>query len=84
MQGMTDVQALLAALQEKGWTKSAIAAELKVAFTTVYKWEKGIHPPKYAGPVRTVLEQLLEREAIPQRRRPATRQRHPNADAHKA
>jgi transcriptional regulator with XRE-family HTH domain len=73
---MTEIQALLAALQERGWTKTAIAKELGVAYTTVYKWEKGIHPPNHPEAVREALENRLKQRIIPKQRSIAKRRRY--------
>jgi DNA-binding XRE family transcriptional regulator len=69
MEAMTEIQNLLGALQDKGWTKAAIADAVEVDYSTIYKWEKGIHTPSNEGPVRKVLETLLTQRRIPKRRR---------------
>jgi hypothetical protein len=73
---MMQILDLLAALQDKGWTDAAVADALDVAPSTVYKWKKGIHAPKYERPVRTELERLLKQRSIPKQRRPFKRRRY--------
>jgi transposase-like protein len=75
---MTDIQALLTALREKGWTHAAIADEVEVNQHTVYKWQKGIQAPSNVGAVRKTLQQLLRRKRIPKKKRYA-RKRTPHS-----
>lgn len=66
---MNDVQQVLADLQGRGWTLSAIADEVGVHRETVIRWRGGHHYPTNARPVVSALEGLLKRKRIPKKRR---------------
>ena len=66
---MTEVQAKLAELQEKGWTLAAIADELGVAHNTVEKWKAGDRAPRGQKMVMASLDNLLRWRSVPKKRR---------------
>ena len=66
---MDDVQDVVAALVNKGWSLAAIADELGVHAETVMRWKAGTHQPTNAKPVILVLEGLRRRQKVPKRKR---------------
>jgi transcriptional regulator with XRE-family HTH domain len=59
----TEVQKLLEELSSKGWTLAAIAKELGVDYSTVYRWRRGRHRPDNLNAVTIVLRQMIETSA---------------------
>jgi orotate phosphoribosyltransferase-like protein len=66
---MNDIQRKVAELQEKGWTLAAIADELEVTVNAVEKWKAGDRQPRNSKAVLVLLDQLVGRKRIPQKRR---------------
>lgn len=66
---MNDVQELLAELEDKGWTLTAIADEFEISRNAVDSWRSGKHLPRQSVIVNRKLERLLGRRWIPKRRR---------------
>jgi len=64
---MNEVQTRIAALQEKGWTLTAIADEVGLTVNAIEKWKAGVHSPQKA--TLAFLDQLLARKRIPKKRR---------------
>ncbi len=73
---MNEVQELIKTLRNNGWTLAAIADELDVPYTTVYRWVAGVHVPTHLHLVVSMLEQLLQRKRIPKKRRYTRKRRH--------
>jgi lambda repressor-like predicted transcriptional regulator len=71
LEELTQVQALIAQLEEKGWSLAAIADsdELKVHRNTVGMWKAGTRYPKVDKPVIDALNRLLKRNRIPKKKR---------------
>ncbi len=65
------VQAIIAHLEEKGWTLTAIADsdELKVHRNTVRMWKAGTRYPRPDTPVLDALNRLVKRNRIPKKKR---------------
>jgi transcriptional regulator with XRE-family HTH domain len=63
------IQAILAILQEKGWTLAALADELGQTVNTLEKWKAGDRNPANGKSVLTMLEHLETRRRIPKKRR---------------
>ena len=68
---MNDVQELLAGLQSKGWTLTAIADEFGISRNAVDSWRSGKHKPRQSVVVQRELKRLLGRKRIPKRWRTA-------------
>lgn len=66
---MNEVQARIAQLLAKDWTKAAIADELKAHRNTVAMWEAGKRYPRPDKPVLDALDRLLQRNRIPKMKR---------------
>jgi ribosome-binding protein aMBF1 (putative translation factor) len=66
---MTEIQNLLSQLQDKGWSKAAIADAVKLNWYTIYRWCRGETIPKNQEAVRQLLLQLLQQKQIPKKRR---------------
>ena len=66
---MNEVQARLAALQEKGWTKAAIADELEVTVNAVVKWKAGHRTPNNRKSILEHMDRLLLKRRVPLKRR---------------
>ena len=66
---MDDVQVVVRALVDRGWSLAAIADELGVHAETVMRWKAGSHQPTNTKPVILVLEGLLKRQRVPKRKR---------------
>ena len=66
---MNDVQAKLKELNGKGWTLAAIADEVGVSNTAVYRWQSGDRYPENAKAVGMALDTLMKRKRIPKQRR---------------
>jgi len=64
---MNDVQELLAGLQSKGWTLTAIADEFGISRNAVDSWRSGKHNPRQSVVVQRELKRLLGRKRIPKR-----------------
>jgi len=62
---MNDVQELLAGLQYKGWTLTAIADEFGISRNAVDSWRSGKHNPRQSVVVQRELKRLLGRKRIP-------------------
>ena len=56
---MNNIQGLLNALMQKGWTLAAIANELAVSYSAVRKWSAGMRYPSNAPTVEASLSNLL-------------------------
>jgi len=65
---MNEVQAKLAALQQKGWTLAAIAREFGNTPNAVQKWKAGDRSPSNTRLTLEKLEQLLGQRKIPKKR----------------
>jgi len=65
------VQAIIAKLEEKGWSITAIADsdELRTHRNTVGMWKAGTRYPRPDKPVLDALNRLLKRNRIPKKRR---------------
>lgn len=59
---MNDIQSIIIALQEKGWTLVALARELGITTNAVEKWKAGDRLPANLKVVYTKLEELLAAE----------------------
>jgi ribosome-binding protein aMBF1 (putative translation factor) len=66
---MNDVQAKIVELQDKGWTLAALADELNITPNAVEKWKAGERYPANSKAIFTLLNQLLNQERIPKKRR---------------
>ena len=66
---MTELQAKLGELRDKGWTLAAIADEVGAARRTVDRWYGGELYPRNAKSVLVVLSQLAARKRVPPKRR---------------
>ncbi len=61
---------MLGELRGKGWTLAALADELGVYWTAIYKWQAGETYPRNAKPVLLALRGLTKRRRVPKRHRP--------------
>ncbi len=66
---MNEIQELIAKLQSKGWTLTAIADEFEISRNAVDSWRAGKHLPRQSVVVKRELERLLGRKRIPKRHR---------------
>lgn len=66
---MTEVQELIAELQGKGWTLAAMADELGVDDSSIYRWQKGMRSPTNIVGVLAILRGLAQRRRVPKRKR---------------
>jgi hypothetical protein len=66
---MNEVVNLIHDLELKGWTDQAIADELGVDKSTLYRWKVGMRSPTNAKPIVTILRSLLARKRIPKKKR---------------
>jgi hypothetical protein len=71
LDNLNAVQAIIAQLEEKGWTIVAIADsdELKAHRNTVGMWKAGTRYPRPDKPVLDALNRLLKRNRIPKKKR---------------
>lgn len=71
MNELNAIQAIIAQLEEKGWTLAAIADsdELKTHHNTVGMWKAGSRYPRPDTPVLDALNRLLKRNRIPKKKR---------------
>ena len=77
---MNDVQEVIAALRDKGWTQQAIADELGVTWLTAHRWESGQTYPPTSKPVLMALDTLMKRKPPQRRRYPGTHHRQRKRD----
>jgi transcriptional regulator with XRE-family HTH domain len=66
---MTEIQELIAELQGRGWTLAAIADELGVDDSSVYRWKEGMRSPANVLGMLAILRGLLQRRRIPKKKR---------------
>jgi ribosome-binding protein aMBF1 (putative translation factor) len=66
---MNEIQRVIAALEEKGWTLAALADELEVAHNTVEKWKAGDRQPANSKAIFVMMDAISRRKRIPKKRR---------------
>ena len=65
----SEIQTLIAQLNAKGWTYSAIADELGSDYRTLWQWRTGRFTPAHSKAIALALRHLLVRKRIPKKKR---------------
>ena len=65
----SEIQTLIAQLNAKGWTYSAIADELGSDYRTLWQWRTGRFTPANSKAIALALRHLLGRKRIPKKKR---------------
>ncbi len=65
----SEIQTLIAQLNAKGWTYSAIADELGSDYRTLWQWRTGRFAPANSKAIALALRHLLGRKRIPKKKR---------------
>ena len=68
----SEIQTLIAQLNAKGWTYSAIADELGSDYRTLWQWRTGRFTPANSKAIALALRHLLGWKRIPKKKRYST------------